>query len=621
MTAIWYPGCTVRFGVRFEDFLPGAPEIEDPAALAEAARRAALPEGLIAENPRGYTGPESALEPPRGDTETLPGVGAFKNLGFDIVPFSCSVELNSHREADRVRMTVPLRRFPFDPRIIRAATVRVYGGVHRPDEWARAMGADDGTTMLLGPTTKFGGREVSNELFRGFADEWEITVDGHDTLQITARDLTGWMIDAELMVNPLDDIPKTATLDQVIRLIIAGDGKGLPPALAPASGWNLGERVPGISRRFGLPGMRGLRVVNEATEVNSAGERAPLPAIGDFLPPNWFNSRKTAKAARKRPGKAQKMSYWDMITDLCVSAGFICYIRQSREAVDIPGLGASRVPELVISTPRTYYAQPPTRFEDGDSLVVERDDVRQYWYGQNTNSIRLRRKLTGINVPGGIEVRAWDSRRGLQLVGRYPPTPSNHAPAPSGKGSRVEYREFIARGVGGPRGQEIVDGVARSIYEQLGRGETEVRIETRHLAALPENLELAGHPGEVNVPADVFQLRPADPLTIGIMPEAVPEGGVSALQSFAGKSFKAIAATLLDGGFPGGVAAAVATALERGRLQAEYRTKRVIYNWSHDSGWEAAIDAINYLDVRNATDIIDRASPRQPSEIEEALGA
>lgn len=597
MTAIWYPGCTVRFGVRFEDFLPSDPSEEQ-----------SRPSDQPISDPRPYEGPESAQEPPRADVTAIRGVGEFKNLGFDVVPYNCSVELNSYREADRVRLTLPLQQFPFDPRIIRAATVKIFGGVHRPDDWAQLVGSN--TAIMLGPTTNLPTGQVSNELFRGFVDDWEITIDGHDVIQVTARDLTGWLLDAELVVNPLDDIPHTTPLDEVVRLIITGDGSGLPPALEPKDAGNKRARTPGVSRRWGLDGMRGLRVVNEATDVDpGTGIREPMPTLAEFLPPNWFDSKKTTKKGRKRAGKAQKQSYWDTITDLCVAAGFICYIRQSRgEAAQVPGLGAVRVPELVISSPRIYYKPsartgPVSTLPDGSTPeVVQSSQVRRYLYGLNVDSLRIRRKLTGINVPAGVEARSHDVTQGIQVVGRFPATPKNHAPAPSGAGSRIEYKVFHGPAVSGPRAQAIVDAVARSIYEQLGRGEMEIRIETKHLAALQENLDLAAESGQVFVPPDLFQLRPADPVEIGIAPQKKEVGAVSSFQDFTDRGEPAIVERLRALNFPDVVAQQVARALADPAIQREFRCRRSILNWDHTSGWSANIDAINYLDVRDAVE-------------------
>src|SRR5690606_19703224 len=194
----------------------------------------------------------------------------------------------------------------------------------------------------------------SNELFRGFVDDWDLDIGESNRISIKARDLTGELLDKEIPENALRDLPKTLPLDQVIQLLLTGDG-------AP---------TPELSRRFGVPGFRGILVINEASDptpqglaklrngerADQPGDRVPMPTLGQVRPPQWFDSKKTVKKGKKGQGKTHKHSYWDAITDLCVSAGYIVYMRTPTNTITLPG-GRVVLPatEIVISTPRTYY--------------------------------------------------------------------------------------------------------------------------------------------------------------------------------------------------------------------------------------------------------------------------
>lgn len=570
MPAVFYPGAKVRFQIRFEDFLARSP----------------LPSTAIAEGAEAFgLGIQTDVPP-----------GPFKAVGFDIVPYTCSVELNSYRKADTCRIAIPLQKLPFDPRIIRSATVQVFGGCFTPQEYAEAMGAVDAAAIQLPDTIPLGRPTsgLSNEIFRGFVDDWEMTLEGHDVLSVTARDSTSLLLDAEAPPNSLRDIPAVLTLDQVIGQILFGDGNPLASQ----------------SRRFGLPGARGIRIVNEATEPtalglaaiaageagNRPGEREPLPTLAEIRPPSYLTSKKTAAKGRKKsPGTGQKVKYWDVITDLCVSAGLICFMRPGITPIPAPG-GKTVLPaaELVISRPRTYYQKSGSAGE----AFVDRTKIRAFTYGSNVNSISIRRSVSGNNVPDGVLVKAFDVTKGKTIEERYPPGPTVTRPAASGIGDREELKVFELDEVSGPRTSEILVNAAKSIYEQLGRGEMEVTVRTKHLSGLIQNID-------EGIEADLFQLRPGDPMRVEVAQALVEEGQVSAYTLFTAASDEQRIAAMVEQGISRPIATMAAQAMSNDFIQREFRTQRVMVSWNYQSGWEFEVHGINYLDVRNATDIVD----------------
>src|SRR5690606_28871176 len=260
------------------------------------------------------------------------------------------------------------------------------------------------------------------------------------------------LLDKEIPENALRDLPKTLPLDQVIQLLLTGDG-------AP---------TPELSRRFGVPGFRGILVINEASDptpqglaklrngerADQPGDRVPMPTLGQVRPPQWFDSKKTVKKGKKGQGKTHKHSYWDAITDLCVSAGYIVYMRTPTNTITLPG-GRVVLPatEIVISTPRTYYK---------DDAFMD-PNRRVFIHGVNVNELKISRKLRGVKVPS-IEVRAYDPVIGETRRARFPPNRKVNRTSLSGKGDREEIRIFVLDDASGPGAQGQLDLAARSIY-------------------------------------------------------------------------------------------------------------------------------------------------------------
>lgn len=549
MAARYYVNCKVLLRLRFEDFLDLPPVPSAPVGAGAEA---------FAFNP----------------AEVVP-----------VIPYSCSVTLNSYREADTARIVIPFERMPIDPRILRAAGVQVFAGAVAPDTFADGYPISGSASLPIIPDSEFG---VSNEIFRGFADDWELTLDGDQPMiQMSCRDTTSIFIDAEVPPNLINKIPPTLPLDQVLRLIL-------------------------LDPDVGLPGARGMVVVNQSG-IN------PLPGLGEFHAPSWFDSKRTAKRGRAGGAKT-KISYWDFITDVVTAAGLFCYVRPSRTPQDvlpIPLGGAfTFVPappaELVISQPRTYYRD---RVGLGDLPAPEEWVLA---YGLNVDNLTIKRNLTGYVTPT-IEVRSFDTRTSTPIVARFPEAPpktpkKNNQPRPSAVGDREEVKVITVNGLSGVKGRQIARAYARSIYEQLGRNEVELGVRTRHLTAKQRNLDAIAR-GDEPV-ADLFWLRPGDPVALVIRPIQSNAGdlelGTQNTAAFIANAsvveqealFRALA-------FPPAATVKVLQSLTFGqqKVQREFRCRTVVWNWDYNSGWDAEITAHNYLDVRNAVSFGEPLDP------------
>jgi hypothetical protein len=245
--------------------------------------------------------------------------------------------------------------------------------------------------------------------------------------------------------------------------------------------------------------------------------------------------------------------------------------------------------EIVISDPRTYYEDT---FEEQWNPV----EKRAFIYGHNVETLSVKRKLGGIKTPS-IEVRTQDTRTGKRISAKFPPTKKNNRPT-TAQGDSEEVKVFVLDEISGPNAKDRLMQAAQSIYEQMGRGEMEVHITTKHLSGLRYNLD-------AEEAADLFFLRPADPIIVEIAPALVENGQVNAYTLFTNSSFEEQVAAMLAVGLDEQVATLAATAMQNPFIQREFRTQKIVASWDHNSGWAFEIDGINYLDVRDAISSIE----------------
>lgn len=340
--------------------------------------------------------------------------------------------------------------------------------------------------------------------------------------------------------------------------------------------------IAGWPRRIGLPGARGVTVVNETGDD-------PLPPIGS-IKASWTRSDKQVKKGRrggiKSLGNAtEKHSYWDFIVDLCIGSGYICFFRVPTEAVN----GFVQSAELVIANPRTYYPNPddPT--------------VREFRAGLNIDSATVTRAFAGENVPQAIGIKAESAETGEPISVVYPPlpkTPANRTQAKLAGNDRIEVKWYITDdAIPGPDPEEILARQAQSVFEQLNKGEMKVTIETEALAAQPENIS------SNNPRPDMLSLRPADPVKFGVLFEqSVSDSNVYST-SYGKRESKPADKRITDlvqiNGFPHALAAAVVAAEDNHLLQKSFYVQDYDIEFDSESGFKFNITAISYLDARH----------------------
>lgn len=614
----YYSSCWVRIQLRFEDY--------QRIPLAQAV---------------------TVPELPTGDPVSNAG---FYELDLQVIPYTCKITLNSYRQADECELSIPYTLCPLDPRVIRQATIQVYAGQVTAQEFAATQGTTPGGPIRVVGETNLRGEPT--EVFRGFIDSWELSLDGEDRISISARDITAILLDAEMPVGGLAGIPRNMELDQVIRSVVVGEGSATgalpderqqraarvdarkaakrlrakaaavekklaraqaaqPPDPDLVSDLELeldllrtdyaeaaalarqGDSLPVIAARYGLPGMRGLVVVNETG--------APLPELAKLKGADWFDSAQKAKKAKAGAGK-KKISYWDFITDICVGCGYICYFRTPRPDSVPPGQPLPPA-ELVITEPRTYYTQAG-------------GELRTFVYGYNVDTITVERDYTGRNVPDGVIVTAVEDSTGAHISVRYPGgerivtrSGGSSVPGTAGPGDRVEFQSIILRDrIPGPDAGATLTRIARSLYEQWGRGEFKLQISTTALGAYPSNWGTGVD--------DMFGLRAGDSIVVQLaqaQPDTkdAPYTTVGAYQRL-GPAERVRYLTEVTG-LSQAAAQMVVRAESSEDFQLVYRVAEVSIDWDHSTGFSFEIDAINYLDARAA---VERSQAAEESALQ-----
>lgn len=545
----WNHACFVRFGVRVTDFKPRQTTVD------------VAPRGL--------------------GMESFADDAGFSDLGPNVVPFNCVVTKNNYAMADTAKITVPFSRLPFDPRILDQVQVQIFGGVLSRAEVAnraRLGGSGLMNGMLVPPDVDPITGE-SNEMFRGFVQSHIVkkTRDGADVVELTCVDLTGIFTSAEMYEDPLKDIPKTARIDEVIRLLIYGDG--IP--------------VKDASRRFGLPGARGTVIVNETGE--------DLPALQDIHPPEMFDSKGTARKPRSS-GSKKKAKFWDVICDLCKSAGVWCYIRPGKTPIGniVPGA------ELVITTPWTFYAFT-------DAQKSGRKGIRTFIDGGNIDELVIEKQYTGDQVPKTIEVRAYDPVIRKTRFARYPKKSLANRMGVTGKGDREEIAVKVVSAMSGPEATKNLCRMAVSLYEHQAREGLEVSITSETTMSAFSDFPSVNPDGTMNPEvADMISMQPGETFEVFAAPPDPKAGLMSSRLVFNDLTLQRRIAEYIDRGIPAKIAADAANADGSPFVVHFFRTTKIVWTWTYaesgagkEGGWSWDLQGKSYEDARATPEPLD----------------
>lgn len=550
MTTNWHHSCHVRLGIRVEDFLPRLTSAQVPDAP-------------------GF--------------ETFADDAGFRRISHEIVPYNAHVTIENYRKASTARVQTSIYNLPFDPRVVRQVQIQIFGGVVSDAEAAlagRLASPGRASELMIAPDECPYTRN-SYEIFRGFLTSMRrMESDDEEVVELAATDLTTIFTTAQTYEDPLRGIPKTSRIDEVIRLLIYGDGIPLKDA----------------SKRFGLPGARGTIIVNDTG--------SPLPTLADIHPPTYFDSKGNARRSRSG-GSGKKISFWDLITDLCQSAGLWCYIRPGRKPV-LASDGRSIIPgaELVISNPRTFFATDTAQ-------TVEDPRIRKFVRGFNVDSVDMERNFSGEAMPAAIEVRSYDPTIRATRFARYPKVPLINRPGGTAKGDKQEIKVQPIAPLSGAKVNDVLCQLAVGLYEQWARNEMTVvlRSETTMsaLGTVPSIFPDGSYNSEV---ADMFWLRPGEPIVLETRIPDVSTGEATSRAVLETSPLAVKAATLVARGYTEELAGQIAAAEESPFVQRFFRVMKVDWDWKYppdqgeDGGWSWQLTAATYMDTRNAPNVL-----------------
>lgn len=372
-------------------------------------------------------------------------------------------------------------------------------------------------------TTENLGELIDNDpekcLITGFVDDFDINLGEEDqTVTMKGRDFTGVLLDNKWFHG---NVPLDLELDEAIRWILSKDDA-----------------------------FANIEVVNKTG--------SSLPVLSEM---------KLRSYAEHTPNKED--SYWDIIYDLCMQCGVICYVKLDK---------------LIIQNPKN---------------LTDSSNITNFVFGINLKDLRFRKKY-GKNMGLNIEVRSYDPTTKQTLSGMYPDPPidkkqmvipsmttklnrkgihekpekktkSSGEHSSAGPAQHYEITTFVVSNI---RDVEQLKKIAESIWNQMFRKQVEVELMTHDLTAFDtkEHLTL---------------LRNGDAVAVTI-----------------GNQFKKIINSmpyeqklefLLNQGFDNAVAKEIAESTEK--LDKAFYIQKVRHEWDMANGYSLNADLVNYINV------------------------
>ena len=400
----------------------------------------------------------------------------------DATPIDATVHRNGYHEADTWSLSFNARSLPFDPDLIRAAAVSIF------------MFAADGLDDRREPAVP------ANFMILGLCDDagLELGRDGQ-VFRMDGRDATALLLDREW--DPKEKVQVGRPLSVVVQ--------------------QMADRV--------LPAGSRLRFDVVFESVDERGLPTPQPIVG-----------------RSRRGKNRGLnvdagkSYWDAIYELCLSHGFIVFVRDT---------------QIVITDPQTQ-------------TTIPRAGTPHVAYGKNLDSLSVQRRFGKERVPQ-IAFNTHDPRTGRRIKVLYP---KKHDTPKTGVGTlKDEILQLPAPD--GVYDEGTLRRLARVHYETIARSESSYRFTTKFLRDIEGN--------------DLFRLDAGKPVHIHFDPFNAEQ--MRALSS--GQRVE----HLLAMGYSPRLSAFLANHFDRlEQFTQPYYVKSAEFVWSNTSGIQITCEAANY---------------------------
>lgn len=482
-----------------------------------------------------------------------------------VLPRSANVHCNGYKEADTFELTFDANFLPFSPELIRSLGVEIYlfntrGLGDDPEQYA----------------TK------DNMLVAGLADNVHLTLDnGGRTFICSGRDYTALLLDRTW--DQKNKVPVGKDLVTTVQQLVTAAIQRMPtrpklakPSLTPpaAAPPRLGVFTLPQPVLPPVPATAKLTVVFEAdTDIPVVGRiGATVPNKKAKNPVNPSQAPKTVPKGHSKHGMTHKegSSYWDVIYKLCLSYGYIVFVRGW---------------EVVIAQPQTL-------------TVRNQNKVRRVAYGYDLSSLEVERKLGKERVPQVI-VTCFDPITRKPIKGVYP---VKKDPVSTGIGTKKDESHIMTvHGISDPA---QLKRIAETAYNNLARAEGKVRFKTKDLASLPA----PGAPLPSGYDADLLRLRAGDPIAISWDPYHDAE--MRKLDTSGRYAY------MLQLGYPASIAQLVAQ--EYGKIvqfDRPFYVREVNFEFSKDSGVTVDCEALNFIAVERDDLAAKAAGVAAPSPV------
>lgn len=452
----------------------------------------------------------------------------------DIIPLSCSVNLNSYKEADTWEITFDAQRFPFSPELIRSAAVEIYL-YQREDLTVDPFYVDIPTptftvTGILDYSRAFNESDLNRReklVVTGLVDDIALRQDEQGGIvSMSGRDYTALLLEREW--DPTESgkrgrIPD-GPLDEVVQ-----------------------------------------KLVDEAVNADEIGRTLEVAFIDYEIVPSTENVAKTvtqkkvkikspptgkSRSKKKSRGVAVKAdsNYWDVIYKLCMSYGFICFVQGFT----------------------VYIAKPHV-------LNADQEALWGYWrvaYGRNLESLEVDRKLSKEAVPQ-IRVRSFDPKSKIAIEGRFPKDKENIVVTGVGT-KKEEYRVYTVPDI---TDANTLKEIARSVYYTIARGEGSIKFRTPALMDLDNRDLLRMRAGDaVSIVWDAFDAKIMTSDKLGT------DQKIAALLA---QGYKIDVARLVAEQYD-----------KLDYFNRNFYVRNVRYDWSSDQGVTVEVEAVNFVNAQ-----------------------
>ena len=501
------------------------------------------------------------------------------------VPRSGSVELPGYRQAGQFQFDFAFKDLPVDPRTVRSAAIEVHLGAVSADDFAAGMRgpeADGRRRSILATRDEAGQPNQETLLMEGIVDIWS-TNDSNEgsSCTIKGRDLRGVLLDTPLTNDPrvgqqiLGELDMSLPIDQLLRQLLSYH-----------------------------PSFGGMSILVDPSEWPNG----VVPAVGDaeIVPRARRGARGRNRGGNAAPSSGGNLNFWDLVVRFSYLVGAIPYFRGSA---------------LVVRPSRSIYEQAragnpfnPTPFAGGEPRAVDAATgaaispplrFRRLVYGRDIEEISFDRKFAGWQKPRVVRCVSNDlgsTQRGQQrvIVGVWPPQPEENARARRARrtsrdpGTDQSRQEIVNIPVAGVRDVGRLTFIAKSLYEEVGRGEVGGSCTTRSLGSF----------GGDNADPDLLHLMPGD--GIEFMTDTrnlrLTSTRADAERLPFEDQMRLVGARLGDENL-----ARVIVATSRGQIQDVqrfFRVANVRYSWN-EGGVQIDFDFQNYMVVRAGVDSSD----------------